>query len=410
VPGQPQVVDLDPFAPGDTIRSTGVRAPFAEERSMLRLATLVPPPLRPLARRVRGYLHRSDAAPLDQLLPPADCRAELVPATQTFLLERREAVRCPIQVRNLGSAVWSSHGQYPVSLALRWLTVRKEPLDTPIAYVPLPAPVHPGEALFVDAALAAPDFLGHFLIEADVVQEGGSAFRECGSRPALIEAQVTGRDADDIDYYKAYATADLTRDYWTVVGPGTKDEFDRLGQAKLKTLRQVGLTPTSRVLDIGCGTGQLAVPLESYLSDSGFYYGTDIGPEAVTFCRERFQRPNFRFAQNEMTVVPIADMQFDTITFFSVFTHTFPDETVLLLSEARRLLAPEGIIIGDVFTSPMVERCSGNRGAMELNREHFLRLVALAGLRADVLQSWPWQKHGRREVFTFTRLPGGDGA
>lgn len=377
---------------------------------MPRLALLVPPPLRPLARRVRGYLHRADAAPLDRLLPPADCRAELVPATPSFLLERRGAVRCPVQIRNLGSAAWSPHGRHPVALALRWLTARKEPLDTPAVRFPLPAPVRPGETVLVEAELAAPDFLGHFLVEADVIQEGGAAFRECGSRPALIEAQVTGRDADDIDYYKAYATADLTRDYWTVVGPGTKDEFDRLGQAKLKTLRQVGLTPEGRVLDIGCGTGQLAVPLEGFLSDAGCYYGTDIGPEAITFCRERFKRPNFRFAQNEMTSVPVADAQFDFVTFFSVFTHTFPDETALLLAEARRLLAPNGVVVGDVFTSPLVERCSGNRGAMELNREHFLRLVALAGLRAEVLQSWPWQKHGRREVFTFTRLPDGGGA
>jgi hypothetical protein len=60
-----------------------------------------------------------------------------------------------------------------------------------------------------------------------------------------------------------------------------------------------------------------------------------------------------------------------------------------------------------VFTSPLVERCSGNRGAMELNRDHFLKLVRLAGLSAEVLASWPWQKFGRREVFQFTRLPAG---
>ena len=70
--------------------------------------------------------------------------------------------------------------------------------------------------------------------------------------------------------------------------------------AKLETLREVGLTPDTRILDVGCGTGQLAGPLESFLSDRGLYYGTDIGEEAIAFCRGRFERPNFRFARNEV--------------------------------------------------------------------------------------------------------------
>lgn len=374
---------------------------------MARLAALVPPPLRPLARRARDYLRGLDRAPLDRVLPADDCRAAIEVATPSLLLERRGSTACRVRVRNLGSAVWSPHGRRPVGLTLRWLTARKEPLELPVARCWLPGPVPPGGAADVEATVTAPDFLGHFLIEIDLAQADGPSSRDAGCRPVRVEAQVTGRDADDIDYHKAYATADLTRDYWTVVGPGTREEYDRLGQSKLTTLRDVGLTPDGKVLDVGCGTGQLAGPLESFLSDRGLYHGTDIGEEAITFCRDRFRRPNFRFARNEMTTLPIHGMQFDFVTFFSVFTHTYPDETVLLLAEANRLLAPGGVVIGDVFTSPVVERCSGNRGAMELNRDHFLKLVRLAGLSAEVLAGWPWQKFGRREVFKFTRRDDG---
>jgi SAM-dependent methyltransferase len=372
---------------------------------MARLDALVPLPLRPLARRIRDYLRSLDRAPLDHVLAANDCRAAIEVATSSLLLERRASTGCRVRVRNLGSAVWSPHGRRPVGLTMRWLTARKEPLELPVARCWLPSPVPPGEAADVEAIVTAPDFLGHFLIEIDVAQADGPSSRDAGGRPVRIEAQVTGRDADDIDYHKAYATADLTRDYWTVVGPGTREEYDRLGQSKLKTLRDVGLTLDGKVLDVGCGTGQLAVPLESFLSDCGVYFGTDIGEEAITFCTQRFKRPNFHFVRNEMTSLPIQGMRFDFITFFSVFTHSYPDETVLLLAEANRLLAPNGVIIGDVFTSPVVERCSGNRGAMELNREHFLNLVRLAGLSAEVLASWPWQKFGRREVFKFMRIP-----
>ncbi len=377
---------------------------------MARLAALVPPPLRPLARKVRGYLRRLDRAPLDRVLDPDDCRAVVEPASTTLLLERRASAGFRVRVRNLGSAVWSPHGRHPVGLTLRWLTARKEPLDLPAARCWLPGPVPPGESADVETAVTAPDFLGHFLIEIDLAQEGGPSSRDAGVRPVRVEAQVTGRDADDIDYHKAYATADLARDYWTVVGPSTREEYDRLGESKLQTLRDLGLTPDGRVLDVGCGTGQLAVPLESFLSDRGLYYGTDIGEEAVAFCRQRFRRSNFRFARNEPTGLPIDGLQFDYVCFFSVFTHTYPDETVLLLAEANRLLAPGGVVVADVFTSPLVERCSGNRGAVELNRDHFLKLVRLAGLSAELLAGWPWQRHARREVFKLTRMPAPAGA
>lgn len=370
---------------------------------MPRLATLVPPPLRPLAKKLRDYLRPADRTPLDVVLPAVDCQAIVEAQPGTFLIQRRASATGCVRIHNRGSVVWSSHGQHPIHLTLRWLSPRKEPIEFPITRFPLPLAVQPGQMLEVPITLTAPDFLGHFLVEVDLEQDGGAAFRDCGSRTALLEAQVTGHDADDIDYHKVYATADLTRDYWTVVGPGTKELFEQLGHVKLNQLQQLGLTPDSRVLDVGCGTGQLAIPMEGYLSERGAYVGTDIGPEAIAYCQERFKRPNFRFLQNEMTTLPLANETFDFVTYFSVFTHTFPDETVLLLAESNRLLALGGIILGDVFTSPMVERCSGNRGAMELNREHFLRLVELAGLKAEVIDSWPWQKYGRREVMKYTK-------
>ncbi len=324
---------------------------------MARLAVLVPPPLRPLARRVRGFLRGLDRAPLDRVLTDDECDAAVEVLTPVLHVERGGSAPCRVRVHNVGSATWSPHGRHPVRVAFRWLSPKKEPVDAPVTRSPLPAPVHPGDAADIEAVVTAPDFLGHFLVEIGLAQDGGPSFGARGSRAVLIQAQVTGREADDIDYYQAYATADLNRDYWTVVGPGTREEYDRLGRGKLQVLRDAGLTPDGRVLDVGCGTGQLAAPLESYLSDRGLYYGTDVGPEAVEFCRERFRRPNFRFARNEMTALPIAGQEFDFVTFFSVFTHTYPDETVLLLAEANRLLAPNGVIIGDVFTSPMVERC-----------------------------------------------------
>ena len=369
---------------------------------MARLAPLVPGPLRPAAFRLRKYLRRFESGRVDHPLSPADARAELVPTTGTFVLERGQAIACPVRVRNLGDTTWSSRGKCPVRMAAHWLTSRKQPTAEAVTYFDLPHPIRPGETAVVAATLTAPETVGHYLVQFDLAQAGRAAFADAGSRPALVDAQVTGRASDDIDYYKVYATADFSKDFWTCVGPGTKDEFDRLGRAKLSILQRIGLTPDSRVLDIGCGTGQLAIVLEPYLSDRGQYYGTDIGPEAIDYCHQHYHRPNFGFAVNEMTRLPVYGREFDYITLFSVFTHTYPDETALILAEAKRVLAPDGVIYADLFTNPMVDRYEGNRGAVENNREHILRLAELAGLTVEVDTASSWGKYGSREFFKFT--------
>ena len=204
----------------------------------------------------------------------------------------------------------------------------------------------------------------------------------------------------DIDYVKEYATADMTRDYWTVTGPGTREAYDKLADEKLQLLIDVGLQPHHKLLDVGCGTGQLAQACEHFLSDDGLYVGTDVGESGIAFCKARFLRKNFQFLVNEPTTLPVRDTRFDGVCFFSVFTHTYPDETVLLMAETARLLAPNGWLYADAFTSNEPERYSGNRGAIVLNRAHFLRLAAVAGFRnIDAVMSLDWQAGMRREFF-----------
>ena len=370
---------------------------------MTGLAQFVPTPFRPMARQLRSAARRLQRLPLDRVLTPAEARANLDPVSGTYLVERNQTFACPVRVTNRGPAVLSPHGRHGVRLVPRWLGPQSKPLDVPFRPFGLPHPVAPGETVLVDASLTAPEFLGHFRVEWDLEQVNGPAFADLGNRPTAVEVQVTGRSADEIDYYKAYAAADLTKDFWTVVGPPSKGEFDRLGQAKLNILKDLGATPDSRILDVGCGTGQLAVPLEGFLSNKGFYFGTDVGRQAIDYCTAHYKRPNFRFAVNEMTRLPVAGMQFDIAVYFSVFTHTYPDETALLLAETAKVLAPGGVILADMFTSPMIDRYSGNRGAVEVNRDHTLRLIELTGLKAAVYMASPWQKYGQREFFKFTK-------
>ncbi|QEL15849.1 class I SAM-dependent methyltransferase [Limnoglobus roseus] len=219
-----------------------------------------------------------------------------------------------------------------------------------------------------------------------------------------IDPPAKTDNVTDIDYHREYARTDLTQNYWLIVGPSTKAEYDRLAKLKLQHLIDLGLRPDSRLLDVGCGTGQVAQTCAEYLSDKGFYFGTDVGAEGIEFCKQRFPRPNFRFAVNEATTLPIHGETFDAACYFSVFTHTYLDETALLLAETERLLAPWGWVFADLFTSPTVEGSEGNRGAMVVNRDRFLRLAKLVGFpRAEVVMSQQLPEGKLREFFKLSR-------
>lgn len=203
------------------------------------------------------------------------------------------------------------------------------------------------------------------------------------------------------DYVRLYARTDLERDHWTVVGPASREEFEALGRAKLRDLIEQGLTPSSRVLDVGCGTGQLTAPLADYLAEGGSYCGTDVAAEAVAFCRQRFDRPNFRFLVNEMTRLPIEGL-FDVVFVGSVFTHLYPDEVEALLGEIARLLDADGFVMADAFVSEAAAGHAGRRGMVRISEAQLRRLIAQAGLSARELFSTP-ARRCRRVMYRLWR-------
>ena len=228
------------------------------------------------------------------------------------------------------------------------------------------------------------------------------ALRRLASRAIGGLRRLTGRRAD-VDYRRWYSIWNLQRDYWTIVGPATKEEYDRLSRVKLQLLIDLGLAPESKVLDVGCGTGQLAAALDDFLDERGRYAGTDISPEAIAFCRSRFRRSNFSFLASEMTKLPALAARFDYIVFFSVFTHTYPRETAMLLHQAAHLLADDGIIFADVFTAPLIDEYTGDRGAVEINPDYLMRLLDGSGLHAELIDMQPRPRLGQRLFYTFTK-------
>lgn len=340
------------------------------------------------------------------LLPP-DSSAPLAPADYAGSLEfidppiavaAGRPATWTVRVTNASGRAWPATGPHAVGVWAEWSTPHTGRAFGDRHRFPLPGPVYPGEPVELPLPVPTPGVVGDFALTVGLA--GGLSPREC-------RVTVLAPREQDIDYHAVYRTADLAKNHWWVVGAyHSRDEYERSISERLAMLRTLGLTPASRVLDIGCGTGQIGEALEGFLSDRGAYYGTDIGREAIAFCQTRFKRPNFAFRVGEMTRVPFtteADGRFDFALFFSVFTHTYTDESALLLSEATRLLSPGGSIVADVITSPLVERGGGHRGEMVVNRDHFLRLAGMLGLAGEVIGTFPWNPHAERLMVRFHR-------
>ena len=115
----------------------------------------------------------------------------------------------------------------------------------------------------------------------------------------------------------------------------------------------------TRLLDIGCGCGQVAVPLTRVLGDGGSYDGFDPDREAIDWCTRHIsaRHPHFRFThvdiantqynpdgvlRAERFVFPYGDAAFDLVVLKSIFTHLQRPALTRYLTEIRRVLAPGG--------------------------------------------------------------------
>lgn len=119
-----------------------------------------------------------------------------------------------------------------------------------------------------------------------------------------------------------------------------RGEFDPFAPRGWQTIARrfadmVSAGGLSRLLDIGCGTGQ---SLQIYEGRSAGYVGIDLSFEALLAARRKY--PTRRWCQADACRLPFVDSSFDTVAFSSVLHH-IPDFRPALL-EARRVLSPGG--------------------------------------------------------------------
>ena len=124
------------------------------------------------------------------------------------------------------------------------------------------------------------------------------------------------------------------------------DPLNRLvgtDRARQALIDQAKLASGQKILDVGCGTGTLAVQiLRSFptVQITGF----DPDPKALARAKRKADREGaaVRFDQGFADGLPYADASFDRVFSSMMFHHVETGEKEAMLREVRRVLAPGG--------------------------------------------------------------------
>ncbi|MBI4245271.1 MAG: class I SAM-dependent methyltransferase [Planctomycetes bacterium] len=176
------------------------------------------------------------------------------------------------------------------------------------------------------------------------------------------------------------------------ISHSSADGFLRSGKEVVSVLKKLNVVRNdSKVLEIGCGPGRLALNLTEYLKN-GSYTGVDIIKEYIDWCSNNISRRyrNFHFIHvpiyNQVFnkkgtykassyTFPFPNHSFSSIILQSVFTHMLPDDVENYLSEISRLLTRNGRCYASMFIYDFKER-----NLLPMNcRHHFISPVKKDG-------------------------------
>jgi demethylmenaquinone methyltransferase/2-methoxy-6-polyprenyl-1,4-benzoquinol methylase/phosphoethanolamine N-methyltransferase len=119
--------------------------------------------------------------------------------------------------------------------------------------------------------------------------------------------------------------------------------FGRDKAIREKLVELAAPAPGEKVLDVGCGTGTLALALKSSVG-TGEVHGIDASPEMIQVAQEKAAKAgsDIDFQVALIEAIPFPDASFDLVT-SSLMLHHLPDDLKRTgLDEIRRVLKPGG--------------------------------------------------------------------
>lgn len=106
-------------------------------------------------------------------------------------------------------------------------------------------------------------------------------------------------------------------------------------------ITRLAIAPGTRVLDVACGTGNLAIPLAR---QGALVTGVDIAPNLIAQARERAAAENLTaaFDEGDAEQLPYPDASFDAVV--TMFGAMFAPRPEIVAAELARVLKPGGLL------------------------------------------------------------------
>jgi len=119
------------------------------------------------------------------------------------------------------------------------------------------------------------------------------------------------------------------------------------GRLRRKTIEFARIVPGERVLDVGCGTGELALHAKERAGSAGLVCGLDAAPEMIEVARRKAarQRAEVDFRVGLVEQMPYPDGSFDVVLSSLMMHHLPADLKPRALAEIRRVLKPDSRLV-----------------------------------------------------------------
>src|SRR5713226_6292615 len=135
-----------------------------------------------------------------------------------------------------------------------------------------------------------------------------------------------------------------------------------------KALDLARLKPGEAVLDIGCGTGTLAIAAKRRVGPAGRVYGVDASPEMLARAGRKANKAGAEvvFKNGVAEAMPFPDGQFDTVLSTVMLHHLGRKTRQQCAHEVRRVLKPGGRMLAVDFARP----AEGKKGLLDHFHHH----------------------------------------
>lgn len=171
--------------------------------------------------------------------------------------------------------------------------------------------------------------------------------------------------------YRLYHETDLAHKLWSAENPGNQKILDERTSMLQDLLRQAQLLPltTHRILDVGCGNGDVLASFLNWGAQPNNLYGIDLLANRINTAKQKF--PLFHFEEGNAENLSYPNLYFDIVVFFTVFSSILDMRMrANIAHEADRILKRGGVIVWYDFRY----RNPQNRNTRPLGRKRIIDL------------------------------------